>query len=354
MLKLIEIDKKDKWNNFIFNNEFNFYSFLQSWEWWEIQKWFKKLIIRYWIFENDIQIWAMQIIKNNAKRWAYFLIAHGPLISYKLVKNDKIEDIFKNIIEYIKKDAKKEKISFIRINSCFENKIENKNIFKRLGFIDSPMHEHAEDTFLLDLSKSEEELFKNIKKKDRYYISRAIKEGVEIKIWNDKEHIEKLIEMHYKHSKRDNWKNTYKAFDIKFIKNLYENFKDNISTISASYNNNIESILMTIRFWKTCVYYIAASDIKNTKFSPNYLCQWEAIKKAKTDGASIYNFWGISPDDNEKHPIAWVTKFKKKFWWYEYNLLHSQDLIISAKYYINYIIETIRRIKRWYYYKKAK
>jgi lipid II:glycine glycyltransferase (peptidoglycan interpeptide bridge formation enzyme) len=38
------------------------------------------------------------------------------------------------------------------------------------------MHEHAEDTHLLDLTKTEEELLKNIKKKDRYYINRAIKE----------------------------------------------------------------------------------------------------------------------------------------------------------------------------------
>jgi hypothetical protein len=38
------------------------------------------------------------------------------------------------------------------------------------------MHEHAEDTNLLDLTKTEEELFSNIKKDDRYYINRAIKE----------------------------------------------------------------------------------------------------------------------------------------------------------------------------------
>jgi len=38
------------------------------------------------------------------------------------------------------------------------------------------MHEHAEDTHLLNLNISTEELLNNIKKKDRYYINRAIKE----------------------------------------------------------------------------------------------------------------------------------------------------------------------------------
>jgi lipid II:glycine glycyltransferase (peptidoglycan interpeptide bridge formation enzyme) len=110
--------------------------------------------------------------------------------------------------------------------------------------------------------------------------------------------------------------------------------------------------LMTIRFWKTCVYYIATSDIVNHKFSPNYLCQWEAIKQAKADGCEIYNFWWVSPDDNPNHPIAGVTKFKRKFWWYDYSLLHAQDLPLNYKYWFNWIIETIRRKKRGYYYKK--
>jgi hypothetical protein len=38
------------------------------------------------------------------------------------------------------------------------------------------MHIHAEDTHLLNLEITEEELLKNIKKEDRYYINRAIKE----------------------------------------------------------------------------------------------------------------------------------------------------------------------------------
>jgi lipid II:glycine glycyltransferase (peptidoglycan interpeptide bridge formation enzyme) len=38
------------------------------------------------------------------------------------------------------------------------------------------MHEHAEDTHLLDLEDNTETIFNNIKKKDRYYINRAIKE----------------------------------------------------------------------------------------------------------------------------------------------------------------------------------
>jgi len=62
------------------------------------------------------------------------------------------------------------------------------------------MHEHAEDTHLLNLKLSEEELLQNIKKKDRYYINRAIKEGVEVVKGNTKEQKEILTKMHLEHS----------------------------------------------------------------------------------------------------------------------------------------------------------
>jgi lipid II:glycine glycyltransferase (peptidoglycan interpeptide bridge formation enzyme) len=192
-------------------------------------------------------------------------------------------------------------------------------------------------------------LLSNIKKEDRYYINRAIKEWVKIEISNNRNQIETLIKMHENHSKKI-W---YHPFSRDFIEHLYTVFWSNITTISASYNWVIESILMTIKFGKVCVYYIAASNIKHPKFSPNYLCQWEAIKKAKLDGCNVYNFWWISPDNNPKHPIAWVSKFKRRFAGYDYSLLHAQDLVISNKYRLNYIIETTRRMKRGYYYKKA-
>jgi len=341
MYYIKKITNKKIWNNFIINWNFNFYSFLSSWEWWKFKKdlWFK--VLRYGIYdEKENLIWIIPFIKTLAKRWTYLFSPHTPLI---------IWDYFE-ILKAIKKDLieiwKKEWASFIRFNPPVENIIENYNNFKNIWFSSSPIHEHAEETNILDLIKSEEELLNEIDKKDRYYIKRAIKEQVKVRIDNNQDHIETLIKMHQEHSKKI-W---YHAFSEKYIKNLYKIFQNNIRTISASYEWKIESILMTIKFWQTCVYYIAASDIIHSKFSPNYLCQWTAILQAKKDGAKFYNFWWVTPDKNPKHPLAWVSQFKRKFWWKDYFLIHAQDLIISPKYFITWIIESIRRIKRWYYY----
>lgn len=342
---LSEIKDKDTWNNFLTENNFEFISFLSSWEWWDFQALAWKKVVRLWIYNNDKLVWLLPLIVNKAKRWTYLFAAHSPMI----LEDYSFFEVINWLIEEIKEIWKIEWADFIRFNSPVKNTKSNKAKFNKLGFIDAPMHEHAEDTHILDLSNSEEELFNNIKKGDRYYINRAKKEWVEIVKWNKKENIDKLKEMHKKHSEKV-W---YHAFSDDFIDNLYECFWDNITTIWTKYNWLTESILMTIKFWKSCVYYIAASDILNHKFSPNYLCQWEAIIDAKNKWCITYNFWWVSPDDNPKHPISWVTKFKRKFWWQDYSLLHAQDLPLTNKYWFNYLIETIRRKKRWYYYKKS-
>ena len=340
-MKLKEINSKKIWNEFIFNNNFKFYSFLSSYEWWEFKESFWFPVLRYGIFDNNENlIWIIPLIKITAKRWNYLFVPHTPLIVWDYFK------ILWQIKEQLIQIAKNENVSFIRFNPPIENKFFNYRKFKELWFRLAPIHEHAEDTHLLDLTQTEEKLFNWIKKKDRYYINRAIKEWVKIRIDNKQDHIETLIKMHQEHSRKVH----YHAFSEKYIKNLYKYFSSNIKTISASYNWNIESILMTIKFWEICVYYIAASDIKSKKFSPNYICQWEAIKQAKQDWAKVYNFWWVSPDNNPKHPIQWVTAFKRKWWWYDYFLVHAQDLVVSPKYWLTWLFETWRRIKRKYYY----
>lgn len=346
MYKLKTIKSKSTWNWFVYKNNFDFYSFLSSWEWWDFQELAWKKVLRLWIFDDSNLIWLFPLIKNEAKRGTYLFAAHTPLIKNEYNFFEVLNWVINQLIDI----SKSEWSDFIRLNSPVQNIKDNKTEFSNLWFINAPMHEHAEDTHLLDLTKSQEELLSNLKKGDRYYINRAIKEGVIIKKNNSKHQIDILKKMHQEHSKKV-W---YHSFSNEFIDNLYKVFWDNITTISASYDWKIESILMTIKFWKTCVYYIAASDIINHKFSPNYLCQWEAIIDAKQKWCTTYNFWWVSPDNNPKHPIAWVTKFKRKFNWYDYSLLHAQDLPITKKYWFNYIIETIRRIKRWYYYKKIK
>lgn len=285
------------------------------------------------------------------------------------------------------------------------------------GFRPAPIHVHAEDTWLLDLVKSakmdegskrdcdcalktsplppplrrgdfidDEELLANMRKTTRYMIKRAIKEGVRVEKNNSEEYIDKFIEMHKKHSSRE--RGSYTAFSDSYIRNLFKVFPErDINLMYAEYNpachsetrneaknpvnyssrqgilrvaqndidsaKNIEAMLVSIKYGKTTAYYLGASDIKHPKFSPAYLLQWEAIKKAREAGCTVYNFWGVAPDVNPSHPLAGVTLFKKGFGGYDYKIMHAQDMPLSSKYWLNWAVESMRRVRRGYYYKNS-
>jgi len=347
--KLKPIKDKSIRNKFVTNN-FGFYTFLNSREWWEFQKLEWEKIFRLGIYdEADYQVGQILLIKIVAKRGIFFLAPHAPLIK------ENYFEALKDILPELKSIARKEQVSFVRFCPQTKNTKKHLKDFKDLGMIYSPLHMHAEDTHLLDIKQDEETLLKNMRKTTRYLIKRATKEWVKTYQDNSAKNIQHFIKMHNNHSQRTNWKHTYTAFSDKYIINLFKAFDEkNINLMNADYNDFTEASLATIKFGTSCSYYLWASDTKHPKFSPAYLLQRKAIQDAKNNNCISYNFRWVSPDKNPKHPLQWVSLFKRGFGGEDYRLSHAMDFICSKKYRITFIIETIRRIKRGYYFVKPK
>ena len=109
-----------------------------------------------------------------------------------------------------------------------------------------------------------------------------------------------------------------------------------------------------IIFWQGTGYYHQGGSLSEfNKIPVSYLLQFEAIKEAKKRECKKYNFWGIVPlanpkhqDTITKHPWYGLSLFKTGFGGYQTDYVKTQDLAITQKYYLNYIIEKIRKIKR--------
>jgi lipid II:glycine glycyltransferase (peptidoglycan interpeptide bridge formation enzyme) len=122
----------------------------------------------------------------------------------------------------------------------------------------------------------------------------------------------------------------------------------NVKIYSAYYNNELIAAAMIIYSNNSAFYHHGASNRKYPNITASELLQWTAIKEAKQNGLRFYNFWGIAGAEKSKHPWSGLTKFKRGFGGYEEAYLHAQDHIINKKYWLNYLLETIRRIKRGY------
>lgn len=343
-MNLREIQNKEEWEKFLVQCAEK--TFFDSWNWGEFNSEMGNKIWRLGIYNNEKVIVEALVLKISAKRGTFLFIPHGPAVLDGLSVKDK-KEILELILSYLRDIAKQERASFIRINPLWERDEENKNIFKDLGFRPSPMHASSyEATWKLDLSVPEDKLLENMRKTARYLIkkTRANRDVKIVKSLDPKD-----IEIYQKLNKAVSKRQGFIPFSDELIKKEFEIFlRDNQALLLfGKYKDEIAAGAMIIFWHKIGFYHQAASLGKFAKFSIPYLLQWEAIKEAKKRGCLIYDFWGfVDPQKFSRHPWAGPSLFKMGFGGYKTEYVKTQDFVLSNKYWINYIIERIRKYKR--------
>lgn len=330
------IENKKEWEDFILSKSPNI--FLQSWNWGEFHQSLGHKIFRLGLIQNGKIMGTALLIKEKAKRGIYLTCPGGPLLVNWRKEN------LKRIIDEAVKIGKEEKAVFLRARPSIIENQENKELFRTMGFLSAPMHMHAETTWQLNLTPSEDELLANMRKTTRYSIRRAAKDEVKIVKSKKVSDIEILYQLQIEAVKR----HKFVPFSKNFMEKQFQMFaRDNqVLLFLAEYKKQILSAAMIIYYGDMAVYHYAGTSSKFPKIFSSYLLQWEAIKEAKKRGCKVYNFWGIAPADKPKHRFAGVTIFKKGFGGEQVDYLHAQDYPLSLFYRITRLFETIRRKKR--------
>lgn len=331
-----ETGDKQKWERFVINHKVS--SFLQSWSWGEVNKSMGNKIFRLGVYEDGKMVGVCLAISIRAKSGSHLLIPGGPILNW----NNK--RVFKLLIDYLKKLAVAEKVWFIRIRPEIINNIENTSLFKKNGFIESPIHVHAENTWILDISKSEEELLYGMRKSTRYLIRKSLGLGLKVYKSVDLKKIEGLARLQDETSKR----HKFVGFPIKLFKAELQNFSsDNQALLfSCMFKDKLLASAIIIFYGDSAYYHFSGSTTDHGNIPYSYFLQWEIIKEAKRRNCKYYNFWGIAPNNNPKHRFHGVTTFKTGFGGNRIDWLHAKDLVISPLYYLTRIFELFRKKTR--------
>ena len=352
------IEDKETWEKFLEGKE---KTFLQSWNWGEFQKKLGEEIFRLSFFEENKLLALSLVIRIRAKRGNFFLIPHGPILRENNFPLK--EKVLKSITLYLK-NLSRERVNFLRIAPIFERNKENKRVFKELGYREAPLHIHPEITWLIDISKPEDEIFANFRKVHRNLIRRAQKEGVSIEKSDSFQEVEKFNKIYQETAHRQK----FVPFSEDYLKKEFESFNRDkqILIFTAKYQDQILSSAFII-FYDQTVYYHQGASI-HSKIPAPYLLQWAVIKEAKKRGCQRYNMWGVAPlnqkiyqqEREKKEKINPYKIFKRKHPWFGLSLfktgfggqakfyLKSQDLPFNKKYFLNFIVEKSRKIKRRY------
>jgi len=197
-------------------------------------------------------------------------------------------------------------------------------------------------TFMLDLTKSEEELLAAMHPKTRYNIKVAQKHAVVVSEDNSKEAFASYLALVGETTSRQG----FYAHNTTYHQTMWEILRhEGIAHLfTASYNGTILATWILF-VWGDTVYYPygASSRAHREVMAPNLLL-WEIVRWAKKRNLKRFDLWGaIGPNPSENDPWYGFHRFKEGFRPELVEFVGSYDLILKPMLYRVYMwADTVR------------
>lgn len=340
-IQIKEIADKQLWESFLLSCDNP--PFLQSWNAANQGKALGEDSVKLGIYADNSLKGVALVTLVRAKRGNFLYLPYGPVLK------EFDEDLICSLTTYLSKWGREEGFDFIRMAPYLERSEPVEKIFASLGYRIAPIHMLSETVWKLDLSPTEDELLMNMRKTTRNLIRRAIKDGVAVSKSTNSEDIDAFVKLMNETHKRHHF--------VPYPSELYykqvEAFKadDEVVVFRGIHDKQTIASSIVMYYGNAASYHHGAST--PSKVPVAYLIQWEAIREAKRRGCKEYSFWGIVETDDKNHPFYGITKFKKGFGGEVRHLIFAQDYPLSKKYYLTYLIETARRIKRGFGWRRS-
>lgn len=254
----------------------------------------------------------------------------------------------KDLIEKLKEIGKRENCVFIQIEPNVEQDKNSKLKILKLGLSSAAHPLFTKYNFVLDITKSEEELLKNMHPKTRYNIRVAQRYGVDIVENNSDSAFENYIKLTRETTKRQK----FFAHSEKYHRLMWETLKNKKSKIKNQNFGGLSAHLFTAKYegktlvawivfvFKDTIYYpYGASSSEHRETMASNLMMWEVIKSAKERGLKKFDMWGaLGPQPDKNDPWYGFHRFKEGYGGKLVEYVGSYDLIIKSFWYELYKI----------------
>jgi lipid II:glycine glycyltransferase (peptidoglycan interpeptide bridge formation enzyme) len=170
------------------------------------------------------------------------------------------------------------------------------------------------NTVVLDLSLEESELLDRMKQKARYNVRLAERKGVTVRMGSVAD-IPTLYRMYAETSLRDGFvirsEEYYRAAWASFLRPYGKHNQPSAEALVAEVQGQPIAAILVYYFARQAYYLYGMSAAAHRDKMPNHLLQWEAIRRSRQHGCTVYDLWGAPDQFDEADPMWGVYRFKE-------------------------------------------
>ncbi len=309
---------------------------LQSWEWGEFKAkygWSPTRIL----FCNDgpSPRAAAQILRRPLPHTPFGImyVPKGPV-----VVDWKDSQLVARTLAQLEQIAREQNAVFIKIDPDMDSSLAP--ILTARGWRASREQIQFRNTVLLDLTPTEDQLLASMRGKTRYNIRLAQRRGVRVEPGTI-EDLRLFYEMYAETGARDG----FLIRKFPYYRDAWGAFlqascaKMLLARVGEETVAGLILFVLGTRAW----YFYGASRNAHRELMPNHLLQWEAIRWAKANGCTVYDFWGAPDTLDESAPMYGVYRFKEGFGGKFTPHVGAFDYVINPLLYFMYAV-----VRPWY------
>jgi lipid II:glycine glycyltransferase (peptidoglycan interpeptide bridge formation enzyme) len=311
---------------------------LQSWAWGEFRKKTGIDVVRIGVFEDATLVDGWQITFHSLPHLPFTIgyFPKGPTPNQHMIKA--LTDL-----------GKKKNALFIQLEPNIDT-THNPQLTTHNHLLPSHHPLFTKYTFVLDLTKSEEELQKSMHSKTRYNLKVAQKYAVTITEDSSQKAFEEYLTLTQETTKRQGFYAHSQTYHQKMWNTLSQSGIARLFT--ATYEGQVLAAWIIFAFGDTLYYPYGSSSRDHREVMAPTLLLWEIAKWGKKNGYKKFDLWGaMGPNPNEQDPWFGFHRFKAGFTPQLIEFVGSFDLVINPVFYRLYCMaDTLR----WFILKKIR
>ncbi len=305
-------------------------TFFHTWEWGDFMESSALQFERIGVYDGKKLVATGQFALKKLKIGRFWYSPRGLVLDYD--NQELTTEAYRAIQNYFKG---KSGAAFLRVDPDIIRGEVAEQALDTLNPKQAYIFSQAERVWLVDLQKDETALLAwlrehGMRKKLPYYLRRAVKEGVTVRMSSDTKDLEIFIIMLNALNSRkggigkypdDYYRKQFACMAPSGYEKLFFAEKDG-EVLAAS--------LVAIYGKEGSYLHAASSDVQRDLSAP-HLLQYEVMKyiQANIPEALHYNFWGIVSEKNRSanHPRNGYSEFKRSFGGYQVDYIRARDFV---------------------------